>query len=144
MNNNRIWLGATYVKWEGGYEILIKSLLHYKKRLRTIGRSPELRNSAAMFASILDQQARKTIPTIDDTIERIYDGLADDRLMAGLACDVPFMDKALVCYDADIGKAEDTGSEYFVSLVGDMATAREDRARIAEARKQISTFESCN
>ncbi len=34
---------GVYLKDEGGYEIVLKSLNHYKKRLRTIGNSPELR-----------------------------------------------------------------------------------------------------
>ena len=61
---DRIWLGGIFLKNEGGYEIVLKSLAHYKKRLQTIGNSPELKEAAAMFAPVLQQQAVKTIPKI--------------------------------------------------------------------------------
>ena len=61
---DKIWLGGIFLKNEGGYEIVLKSLSHYKKRLQTIGNSPELKEAAAMFAPVLQQQAVKTIPKI--------------------------------------------------------------------------------
>lgn len=75
--SDKIWMGRIYLKDEGGYEIVLKSLNHYKKRPRTIGNSPELKNSAVMFASILQQEAMKTIPRIDDMIKKIQEGLSD-------------------------------------------------------------------
>lgn len=65
-----VWLGGMYIKNEGGYEIVLKSLTHYKKRLQTLGQSPELQNAAAMFGPVLGQEARKTIPRIDDMLDR--------------------------------------------------------------------------
>ena len=47
-----------FLKMIGGYEIVLKSLNHYKNRLKTLNDSPELKDSAAMFASVLNQQAR--------------------------------------------------------------------------------------
>ena len=40
---NKIWLGGIYLKDEGGYEIILKSLNHYKNRLKTLSESPELK-----------------------------------------------------------------------------------------------------
>ena len=50
--SDKIWLGAIYLKEEGGYEIILRSLVHYKKRLMTIGKSPEIKDSAGMFGEI--------------------------------------------------------------------------------------------
>ena len=36
--SEKTWMGAIYLKDEGGYEIILKSLRHYKKRLRTMGK----------------------------------------------------------------------------------------------------------
>ena len=56
-----VWIGGIFLKDEGGYEIVLRSLAHYKKRLRTISESPELKEAAAMFAPILVSQAQKKI-----------------------------------------------------------------------------------
>ena len=122
--SEKIWIGAIYLKDEGGYEIILKSLRHYKNRLKTIGNSPELKDAAGMFASVLNQQAVKTIPKIDEMIQKIQDSLKDIQLVNKMNQDVPFLEKALLCYESDIHKAEDIGHEYFVKLVGDMAKAR--------------------
>ncbi|MCV0367464.1 MAG: hypothetical protein K5798_09430 [Nitrosopumilus sp.] len=138
--SEKIWLGAIYLKDEGGYEIIIKSLKHYKNRLKTMGNSPELKNAAAMFASVLNQQAMKTIPVIDETIKKIQDNLSNIQSVSKLSEDISFLEKALSCYEADINKAEDTGHEYFVNLVGNMIEARNDRNSIKVALRKIKQF----
>ena len=150
---DRIWLGGIYLKEEGGYKIILKSLNHYKKRLSTLSESPELKGAAAMFASVLQQQAAKTIPEIDGVSRRILECLGGDGGsgrekrgsgsdgLGGLADDVPFMEKALACYKSDITKAQDTGYEYFVRLVGDMETAVGDKDEIERALRNIRVFE---
>ena len=57
--SEKSWIGGIYLKEEGGYEIILRSLNHYKKRLQTIHASPELKEAAAMFAPVLQSQARK-------------------------------------------------------------------------------------
>ena len=136
----KIWIGAIYLKDEGGYEIIIKSLKHYKNRLKTIGNSPELKDAAAMFSSVLNQQAMKTIPIIDKTIQKIQNSLSDTRKIIKLNEDIPLLEKALSCYEADIRKAQDTGHEYFVKLVGDMIEARNDLNIIKIALHKIKQF----
>lgn len=138
--SEKIWLGAIYLKDEGGYEIIIKSLKHYKNRLKTIGNSPELKNAAAMFASVLNQQAMKTIPVIDETIKKIQDNLSDIQSISKLSEDIPFLEKALSCYETDINKAENTGHEYFVNLVGNMIESRNDLNLIKIALRKIKQF----
>ena len=131
------WIGSIYLKDEGGYEIVLKSLRHYKNRLKTIGNSPELKEAAAMFAPVLIQQAVKTIPKIDEVIQKIQNNLENIQSINKLYEDVPFLEKALSCYEADIHKAEDTEYEYFVKLVGNMATAKKDLKTIKIALDKI-------
>lgn len=136
----KIWLGGIYFKEEGGYEIILKSLNHYKNRLKTLNNSPELKESAAMFASVLNQQARKIVPEINEIIKKIQDCLNDNQSVNNLEGDIPFLKKALECYQSDIHKAEDTGYEYFVKLVGDMEQARKDLEIIKSALKKIGQY----
>lgn len=136
----KIWLGGIYVKDEGGYEIILKSLNHYKTRLKTLNDSPELKESAAMFASVLNQQARKIVPKINEVIEKIYSALNNIEDMNALEEEKRFLEKALSCYESDIHKAEDTGHEYFVKLVGDMEQGRKDLKTIKTALKKINHF----
>ena len=48
-----------------------------------------------MFASVLNQEARKTIPIIDDMIEKIHDILRGVKEYDSLYNDVKFLEKAL-------------------------------------------------
>ena len=134
---DKIWLGGIFLKDEGGYEIILKSFAHYKKRLQTIGSSPELKEAAAMFAPVLQQQAVKIVPQIDVTVSKIQDALSDSIPVDSLADDVPLIQKALECYQSDIEKAETTGHEYFQKLLGDITRAKQDSAIIAQAIDKI-------
>ncbi len=138
--SKKIWIGGIYLKNEGGYKIILKSLRHYKNRLKTISSSPDLKDSAGMFALILNQQAMKTIPKIDEVIQNIHYNLGDIQQVSKLVDDVPFLEKALSCYEADIHKAQDTGHEYFVKLVGDMLEARNDLEFIKIALDRIKQY----
>jgi len=138
--SEKAWMGAIYLKDEGGYEIILKSLRHYKKRLKTIGNSPELREAAAMFAPILNQQAMKTVPKINEMIQKIQDSLEDIQLISKLSEDVSFFEKALSCYEADIHKAEDTEHDYFLKLIGNMEEAKNDLETIKIALNKIKQY----
>ncbi len=137
--SDKTWIGAIYLKDEGGYEIVLKSLRHYKNRLKTMGNSPELK-SAATFAPVLMQQAMKTIPIINETIQKIQNSLEDIQSVNKISDDVPFLEKALTCYEADIHKAENTGHEYFLKLVGDMTEAKNDLISIKIALEKIKQY----
>ncbi len=137
---DKIWLGGIFLKDEGGYEIVLKSLAHYKKRLQTIGNSPELKEAAAMFAPVLQQQAAKTIPKIDETVSKIQSVLSDEIPIGSLADDAQFLQRALECYQSDIEKAENTGHEYFIELLGDLPEAVNDSPIIAQAIEKIRQF----
>ena len=138
--SEKIWIGAIYLKDEGVYEIVLKSLRHYKNRLRTMGNSPELKEAGAMFAPVLNQQAMKTVPKIDEVIQKIQDNIGDIRSVSKLSQDVPFLEKALACYEADIHRAQDIEHEYFVKLVGNMNEAKNDLKTIKIALEKIKQY----
>jgi len=82
----------------------------------------------------------KTVPKIDETIQKIHDNLVDIQSVSKLSEDVPFLEKALSCYEADIHKAQDTGHKYFVKLVGDMIVAKNDLETIKIALDKIKQY----
>ena len=137
---DKIWLGGIYLKDEGGYEIILKSLNHYKNRLKTLNESPELKDGGGTFGSILNMQARKTVPKINEVIEKIQSGLSDVQILKELEEEKQFLEKALSCYESDINKAEDAGNEYFVKLVGDMVQGRKDLETIETALDKMNNF----
>ena len=103
-----IWMGGIFLKDEGGYEIVLKALEHYKKRLQTIHQSPELQEAAAMFAPILQSQAQKRLPMIDQTKQKLEQVLHDSISSKSLEEDLEILEKALECRKSDIEKAQDT------------------------------------
>ena len=76
--------------------------------------------------------------------ERIQDGIVRLEYVAGEAAELEeekqFLEKALSCYESDIHKAENTGNEYFVKLVGDMIQGRKDLDTIKTALNKIDNF----
>ena len=139
--NDKVWLGSIFLKEEDGYILVLNSLKHYRRRLATISASPELKDSAAMFAMVLTQQANKTIPEIDEIVELIKSCLTNKDSMTSLIDRIPFLEKALRCYESDICKARDTGHEYFVNLVGNVQTATTLLPSIEATIQRIREFE---
>ena len=139
--SEKVWLGGIYLKEEGGYEIILRALHHYKKRLMTIEKSPEIKDSAAMFGGILRQAATKTIPKIDEIIQMIEQSLPEHQLESTLDENIPFLEKALISYETDIKKAQDTGNEYYLNLVGNLGAIRGDLDLIKIAKLKINEFE---
>jgi hypothetical protein len=135
-----VWMGGIFLKDEGGYEIVLKSLTHYKKRLQTIHASPELKEAAAMFAPVLQSQAKKRIPIIEEVKEKIEQSLLNIISVQSLEQDLEILVKALECRQADIKKAEDTGAEYFIKLIGDMQEARKDLESIKIGLVKIKQY----
>ena len=138
--SEKIWIGGIYLKEEGGYQIILKSLTHYKKRLQTIHSSPELKQAAAMFAPVLQSQAKKRIPMIENTIEKIKIFLLDSTKSELLKEDVEILEKALECRKSDIEKDENTSDEYFVKLLGNFQESKKDVEQINNALKKIKEY----
>jgi hypothetical protein len=137
--SQKIWLGRIYLKEEGGYEIILRALCHYKKRLRSIGRSPELRD-AAMFSQIVQQEAMKTGPAIDQAVGKIKNGLENPDTLNELQSDIPIFEKALSCYQADIQKAKNSSDKFYSELIPDVSAVTADLEKIKTALSKISEF----
>lgn len=112
-----VWTCLIFIKHEGGYRIILRSLLHYRKRLRTVGQSPEL-DGAAVFSQIIQQEAARTYPAVGDLIARIPQCLADAGQLRGLQDSLPLLRRALESYRSDLGRAADGVHDYYRGLVG--------------------------
>jgi len=139
--SSKIWLGGIYLKDEGGYEIILRSLFHYKKRLISIDKSPEIKDSAAMLGGVLRQAAMKTIPKIDEVTQIIKQSLLESKVVNTLNENIPFLEKALLSYESDIKKAQDTGHEYYLKLVGNLPLAVKDLELINIAKSKINHYQ---
>ena len=136
----KIWMGGIYLKDEGGYEIVLKSLEHYKKRLRSIGDSPELKEAAAMFSPLLTQQAMKAHPKVIEMIQKIKNNISDIKLVNNLKDDTQLLEKALSCYQSDINKAQESDHEYFNKLIENLEESKKDLDTIKIALNKINQF----
>lgn len=138
--SEKTWMGRIYLKEEGGYKIIIKSLTHYKKRLQTIHASPEVKEAAAMFAPVLQSQAKKRIPMIESAKTNIERFLVDSKLYEPLEQDLEIIEKALECRKSDIEKAENTSDEYFVKLLENVSESKKDLPEIENALNKIKIY----
>jgi hypothetical protein len=138
--SEKIWLGGIYLKEEGGYKIILKSLTHYKKRLQTIHASPEVKQAAAMFAPVLQSQAKKRIPMIESTKENIEKFLLDSTSTESLEQNLEIIEKALECRKSDIEKAESTSEDYFIKLIKDVEESKKDLPNIDIALLKIKSY----
>lgn len=135
--SQKIWLGGIFLKEEGGYELVLRSLRHYKKRLRNIDKSPEIKD-APMFAQIVLHEAQKTYPIIDEVINKISEGLQNPDTLKNLESDLPIFEKALNCYQSDIQKIQT--SSFYSELISDKNTASADSANIQSALTRLTEF----
>ena len=138
--SEKIWLGGIYLREEGGYKIILKSLIHYKKRLQTIHASPEVKQAAAMFAPVLQSQAKKRIPMIESTKENIEKFLLDSKATEELEQNLEVIEKALECRKSDIEKAESTSEDYFIKLIKDVEESKKDLPDIENALLKIKSY----
>ena len=136
---DKIWLGGIFLKEEGGYQIVLRALNHYKKRLQTINSSPEL-SDAPMFVQVVQQEAMKTAPKIQNIIEKINAGLNDINSLNQLQSDAVFIEKSLNSYKTDLQKALSETHQYYVQLIPESKKYKSDLPLIDNALKQIATF----
>ena len=134
-----IWIGSIYLKDEGGYEIVIRALIHYKKRLRSISSSPEL-DGAPTFVQIVEQQAMKVYSQINPTIKKIYDGLQDQNILNSTKIDISIIEKALDSYNTDIQKALESTQKYYSELFVDKQNIADELPIIKTALEKINQF----
>ena len=99
---------------------------HYKKRLQTIHASPELKEAAAMFAPVLQSQAKKRIPMIEETEIQIKEFLLGSISSKRVEENLEILEKALECRKSDIDKGISTSNEYFIKLLGNVQESTKD------------------
>ncbi|MEM3065537.1 MAG: hypothetical protein QW177_09260 [Candidatus Nitrosotenuis sp.] len=136
--SSKIWLGRIYLREEGGYELVLRALDHYKKRLRDIGSSPQLRD-APMFAQLVQHEAIKNVSVVDGIVEKIQRGLGEPEFLGKLENEISFIEKALACYQADIQKALH-GDAFYVKALQGSNFADTDLKSIKDALQKIRQF----
>jgi hypothetical protein len=134
-----VWLGAIFLKEEGGYQIVLRALNHYKKRLRTIHSSPEL-SEAPMFVQVVQQESMKTYPLIQNIIEQINEGLGDINSLNQLQNNIILIKKSLNSYKTDLQKALSETHHYYVQLIPESKKYESDLALIENALQKIVQF----
>lgn len=137
--SQRVWLGGIYLKEEGGYEIVLRSLHHYKKRLRVIDKSPELQG-APMFVQIVQHEAMKSHSLVTKTIDKIHHTLHDAKALLEMESDVPVIEKALNCYFSDIEKVNGGGAQFYSDLIEGNNYAQSDYALIKPAILKLNEY----
>ena len=137
--SEKIWIGGIYLKVEG-YEIILKSLKHYKKRLQTIHASPELKEAAAMFAPVLQSQAKKRIPMIEETENQVKEFLLGSISSEKVEENLEILETGLECRISDIDKGVSTSNEYFIKLLGDVQESKKDIEQINKALVKIKEY----
>ena len=138
---SKVWLGSIWIKDEGGYEIILKSLRHYSKRLRNVESSPEL-SDAPMFSQIVLQEAMKTKPIVDKIIEKISNELQDMNSVNELQNNIPLLEKALNSYHNDLEKALQNSHPYYTKLIESPNNLESDLLKIKTALDKIQQFEN--
>lgn len=138
--SENIWMGGIFLKEEGGYDIVIKALNHYKKRIRTIDNTPGLKDAGGMFASILQQEAMKTHPKVQQAIDKINEFLKNQNTLRDIQGEVPLIEKALRCYQSDIQKATDIGDSYYLSLFENLEKIKNDMGMVKDALERINKY----
>ena len=81
------------------------------------------------------------MPKVDEIIKIIQDSLSELQLLDKLKEKIPYLQKALASYEADIQKAQDTGHEYYLNLIGDLPAVKDDINLIKIAKSKINEFE---
>ena len=136
---DKIWLGSIFLKDEDGYKIILRSLEHYKKRLRSIGSSPELAD-AAMFSQIVQQEAMKNHPIVDELIKKIPTCLTNNNELNLLEKQVSMFLKALESYKSDILKVSSSPHEYYKKLIDISNIDENEISNIDTTIEKISSY----
>ena len=134
---DKVWLGGIYLKDEGGYELILRSLNYYKKRLRNIRSSPEIKDTP-MFAQIIEQEAMKTYKTVSLIITKISEGLQNPESLKDIEQELSTIQKALICYQTDIKKMD--SDKFYSDLVANKDIANEDLGKIQSALDKITLY----
>jgi dsRNA-specific ribonuclease len=135
----RTWLGGIYLR-KGGHAIVLKALKHYQNRVQKIGNDPQLQDAAMNLRMLVAEEGKKTAQKVDVVMKIINVGRNDPKLINQVEFEIPLIEKALKCYQADIEKIADTMHERYVELFDEPKNLQEDLPLIAHALKEINKF----
>lgn len=138
--SEKVWLGPVFIKGEG-FEIIMRALNHYNKRLHRIAQSPEIADAGAMFGSVLEAESKRVAPTLRPIAEKLRAGLVDTSQMTELRKDVPLIQKALTCYKSDIKKAQGSTGGYYYDMVAGNTHIQSDLGLIDQSIKKLEQYD---
>ncbi len=136
----KTWLGSIFIKNEGGFEIIMRALNHYNRRLHRISDSPEIADTGAMFGSILQSEATKNTPKLKPIANRLRTSLTDTSTLSELEKDTEIIEKAMICYKADIIKAVDDADVYYTRLLEGNSDFKSDLPKIDDSIKRLKQY----
>ncbi len=110
-------MGSIFLRDMGGYAVVLRSLIHYKKRLRTIDSAPGLAG-AQMFLPIIRQEAMKTYPLAERAAGEILRSLADPARLRLLENELPLFQRALESYRSDLLRMQASGDQTMDGEIG--------------------------
>ena len=138
--SGKVWLGSIFIKEEGGFDIIMRALNHYNRRLHRISGSPEIAG-AAMLGSVLQSESVKTASRLRPIADRMRAGLAGDATaLAALEDDIEMIEKAMVCYGSDARKAAEGAHPYYAALVEGNAHHRDDVRILDDCIRRLKRY----
>lgn len=118
-------MGPIFIRDEGGFEVIMRALNHYNKRLNHIADTPELAQAGAVFGTILQSESAKASSKLKPLANKLRAGLTDPDILATLHDDIEIMEKAMRCYKADCQKATQD-IPYYTEMLGKNMHVQDD------------------
>ena len=140
MTRDRAWLGQIFIGDEGGFDVIMRALDHYGRRLRHVLGSPEIAGAAAMLGSILQSESARTARRLGPIADRLRAGLTDASVLAGLEGDVDTIERAMACYRSDCRKAAGGAHPYYAGLVEGNAHYMQDLAVLDDCIRKLRMY----
>jgi hypothetical protein len=82
----------------------------------------------------------KRHPKVIEMIQKIQDSIEDIQKVNELKEDVPLLETALLCYESDIQKADETGHGYFLKLIENIPESKKDLDLIKMAHSKLKQY----
>ena len=141
--SQKVWLGSIFIKNEGGYDIIMRALNHYNRRLRRISSSPEISGggSNAMLSSVLESASLKITPKLKPIANKLRASLVDPSELLSVEHDIEIIEKSMICYKSDIKKAIAKTHDYYTDLVKDNSHINSDLALIDESIRRLKQYD---
>ena len=93
-----------------------------------------------MFVQVVEQEAMKTFPKIQNIIEQINQCLSDTSSFNQLQNDIPIIEKSLDSYKSDLQKSLANSHQYYTKLIPEANLLKADLELIDNALQKINQF----